>query len=202
MDDDDDLMMLVAVAAREIKYRSVSRKRSGFYKTVDSPFQLEMICSEACLLLFRFKHSHILLIRSFLFVEAEVVLENRCTVQNTEAPCILLNRFCYPNRLETMEKKFGRHFRVLSRVVNKLINTLINRFGNLLSISTSNIASHSIWFWMRAVSAKGAPMDSCFGFVTEQFVRFSVHRECRSKLAMAISAFMHSKFKPFHLQMD
>jgi hypothetical protein len=73
-DDDDNLIMFVAVAARLIKYRSVSRKRSVFYKTVDSPFQLEIISSEDFLLLLRFKHSHILLIRSFLFTEAEFVL--------------------------------------------------------------------------------------------------------------------------------
>jgi hypothetical protein len=47
MEDDDDLIMLVAVAGLEVKYRSVSRKRSGLYKTLNSPFQLEMICAEA-----------------------------------------------------------------------------------------------------------------------------------------------------------
>jgi nuclease HARBI1 len=165
MDDEDDLILILAVAAGEINRRSARRKRSGFYKTVESRFQLEAITAEACLLLFRFQHSHILFLRSLLFAEAVVSLENRCVVPSTEALCIMLNRFCYPNRLEAMEKVFGRHFSVLARVVNKSIDVFIDRFGHLLSISTSNITSDSIRSFMGAVSAKGAPLHSCFGFV-------------------------------------
>jgi nuclease HARBI1 len=162
---DDELVLLTLIAACAVHQSHRSRERTRLFRTVATRFNVDMFNKEACVHLFRFDHDCISLIATHLLPFPLLRLENRCVVPRVEAMCILLHRFCYPNRLEVMEGLFGRQFTVLSRVVFAMTEKLYSSYRHLLLLSSSMITRQLLQGWMDAVYSVGSPLEHCFAFI-------------------------------------
>jgi hypothetical protein len=111
------LILLTLIAACAVHWAPRSRERTRLFWTVPTRFNVDTFNNEACVYLFRFDHDFISLKAMHELLFPLLRLENRCIVLRIEAVCIMVHRFCYPNRLEFMEGLLGRQFTVLSRVV-------------------------------------------------------------------------------------
>jgi hypothetical protein len=161
---DNELLLLTLIAASAVHRAYRSRERTRLFRTASTHLTVNAFNKEACVHLFRFDHDCIVLIASRVLPCTLLRLENRCIVPRLEVMCILLHRFCYPNRLEVMEGLFGRQFTVLSRVVYAMAQNLYSSHRHLLLLSSSMITRELLQSWMDAIQtvAKCSPRKYCF----------------------------------------
>ena len=87
-------------------------------------------------------------------------------VESTEVLCICLKRFAYPCRYVDLIPRFGRPVSQLNMATNLLVSYIHNEFGSLLvNLDHAWLSRQPIQVFADAVHAKGAALDSCWGFV-------------------------------------
>ena len=77
-------------------------------------FDLDQLSDVECKAEFRFSKSDINALIDILHIPDEISCYNRTLASGTEAFCILLRRFSYPNRYSDMISRFGHRNAVLS----------------------------------------------------------------------------------------
>ena len=83
-----------------------------------------------------------------------------------EGLCIMLKRFSYSCRYSDLIPRFGHPVPVMSMICNAVVDFVHNLHGHRITEYNHNLLdSASLQVYADAVSAKGAALDNCFGFV-------------------------------------
>lgn len=89
---------------------------------------------------------------------------HRLVARRTEAMCILLRRLSYPARWADLEAEFGRSKAFLCAIFLHMIDLIDERFAACMRLNPKALAPR-LCEYSAAISAKGAPLDTCFGFL-------------------------------------
>ena len=115
---------------------------------------------------FRFTPFDIVRLQAALKVPDEVKGSNGTVASGTEALCILLRRFAYPNRLKDISGIFGRSPEELSILVNTLLDYIYDEFRHLLStLDQKWLDGEHLQEYAAAVRRRGVPLQNVFGFI-------------------------------------
>ena len=80
--------------------------------------------------------------------------------------CIVLKRFAYPIRYSDMIPTFGLSVPELCMIFNTVVVHIYEVHGHRLTEWNETVlAAEKLQIYAEAVSAKGAALDNCFGFV-------------------------------------
>ena len=83
-----------------------------------------------------------------------------------EGPCMFLKRVAYPCRLSDMIPWFGRPISVISLITNDVIDYIYDVHGHYTTQWNQDLPDHgALQRYADAISAQGATLDNCFGFV-------------------------------------
>ena len=132
-------------------------------------FDLEMDPAECCTE-FRVEKWHTPLLADRL-KKPTFQSPQRSVCDGIEGLCILLKRLSYPCRNSDMEHQFARPVPVLSMITNTVLEYIYDRHGHRLAQWNNQVMDpNHLQQYADAISAKGSPLDNCFGFVNG-FVR-------------------------------
>ena len=137
-------------------------------KAIDIPrgrFDLEKQTDATCQFNFRFKKCEIQQLAVLLEIPNPFRTPCRYNTSNVEALCILLNRFAWPHRLGSMVRLFGRSREALSVIANTTMRHIYDRFHHLLYWDVRRLDESWMEECARVIHARGAPLDSCIGFI-------------------------------------
>ena len=83
-----------------------------------------------------------------------------------EGLCMLLKKVSYPCRYSDMIPRLGRPVSVLSLMTNHTLDYIYENHGHLITQWHRNILNpRALQSYADSISRKGAPLNSCFGFV-------------------------------------
>ena len=129
-------------------------------------FDLDQLSDVECKAEFRFSKSDINALIDILHIPDEISCYNRTLASGTEAFCILLRRFSYPNRYSDMISRFGRSPPECSVIISELVDFIYNVHSFRLSTFQQDwLSVVNLERYARAVHAAGAALDNCWGFV-------------------------------------
>lgn len=129
-------------------------------------FNLEQLEESVCLADFRFRKGDIPALAQALQIPASFTCAQGTTCDGLEGLCMLLRRCSYPCRYSDMIKQFGKPVPVLSMVTNTVLEYLYETHGHRVTQWNNLILDPvSLQRYADAVTAKGAPLNNCFGFV-------------------------------------
>ena len=135
-------------------------------------FNLNEMDEDECLAEFRFRKQDILILADILQIPQRFVCEQRSICDGLTGLCMLLKRLSYPCRLGDMISRFARPVPVISMITNTVIDYIYSQHGH--RITTWNhvmMNPEKLQIYANAISAKGAPLDRCFGFIDGTLVR-------------------------------
>ena len=155
--DDDDFLLL---------YDQYQSRNPEFPYDSYPKFDLDEIDESECLAEFRCKKRDIAILSDVLNIPAVFECDQRSICDGDEALCILLRRLSYPCRFGDMVQRFAKPVPVLSMITNivqdyiyDVHNHKITQWNHAL-LSPANLDIYA-----NAISAKGAPLTNCFGFI-------------------------------------
>jgi hypothetical protein len=115
--------------------------------------------------LFRFEVEEMKIICTALRLPETFITRGRSKFNCLEALAILCRRLAYPCRLGDLAIIFGRTESAICEIFVQLVKYLHDRFAPMLAgIDWQRLAPHLSEF-AEAISAKGAPLDSCSGSI-------------------------------------
>eukprot|EP00743_Colponemidia_sp_Colp-15_P006722 GILK01007247.1.p1 GENE.GILK01007247.1~~GILK01007247.1.p1 ORF type:complete len:349 (-),score=3.81 GILK01007247.1:38-1084(-) len=152
------LRLLVAIAATEAE-------RPERPLVPEGRFRLEAEYDANVRLLFRFEKTDIYRLHERLLLPHVFILDNGIRVPGIEALCVCLRRLSYPNRLFDLTKTFYRPVDVLSRCFNQVLQSIHARWKHLLLWDHARLTPDFLRACAAAVYGKGAPLQSCIGFI-------------------------------------
>ena len=83
-----------------------------------------------------------------------------------EGLCMLLKRLSYPCRYRGMIHRFAKPVPVLSMITNQTIDYVYNVHGNrVLNWNHEVLSPVNLQTYVDALTARGAPLPNCFGFI-------------------------------------
>ena len=90
----------------------------------------------------------------------------RSVCDGIEGLCMLLKRLAYPCRYSDMVHRFARPVPVLSMIPNTVLDYVFDRHGHRLTQWNNQVMDpNHLQQYADVISAKGSPLDNCFGFV-------------------------------------
>jgi len=89
---------------------------------------------------------------------------HRHVVTRGEAMCIVLRRLAYPCRWADLEGEFGRGQSSLCAIFLHMIDWIDARYASRMQLNPVALGPR-LRAYADAVAAKGAPLDTCFGFL-------------------------------------
>ena len=129
-------------------------------------FNFDDLEDDECLSEFRFHKTDLPLLADVLGIPDVVECYQRSTCDGLEALCILLKRFTYPCRYSDMIAQFARPVPVLCMINNFMIDYIFDTHGpKIMQWNDDILNPHLLNVYCNAISAKGSPLDNCFGFV-------------------------------------
>ena len=141
-------------------------------KNLDFPYDLydqfdfDDIYEAECIAEFRFEKRHILLLEEVLQIPPLMKCNQRSVFTGTEGLCMLLKRLAYPCRYSDLIHRFGRPVPVLSMITNEVIDHIYGTHHHKITNWNDDILNPlALQTYADAISAKGAPLANCFGFV-------------------------------------
>ena len=131
-------------------------------------FNLEDINEAECIAEFRFEKRHILQLEEVLQIPALMKCNQRSVFTGTEGLCLLLKRLAYPCRYSDLIHRFGRPVPVLGMITNKVIDYIYDVHHHKITTWNNDILNPvALQMYADAISAKGAALNNCFGFIDE-----------------------------------
>ena len=129
-------------------------------------FELEDVDESECLAEFRFQKRHIPLLAEVLQIPDQFSCYQRSVSSGIEGLCILLKQLSYPCRYSDMIARFGRPVPVLSMVSNQVLDYVYDLHSHrVLNWNQTLLNPLALQEYCNAISAKGAALDNCFGFI-------------------------------------
>ena len=79
---------------------------------------------------------------------------------------MLLRRMSYPCRYGDMIPRFAKPVPVLSLITNQMLDFIYNVHGHkVLNWNHDLLSPANLQIYVDTITAKGAPLDNCFGFI-------------------------------------
>ena len=130
------------------------------------PFDIGMIDEEQCFIDFRFAKNDLNILLDVLNVLERIVTVQGTVCSGLEALYILLKRLAFPCRYSDMTPIFGRNPTEICLIYNKLISKIYDDHSHRLhSWNQALLAPQQLTLYADAIHARGAPLDSCLGFL-------------------------------------
>ena len=129
-------------------------------------FNLDEIPEPECKAEFRFNKNDIPVLAEVLGLPETFKCSQRTVANKLEGLCMLLRRTAYPCRYSDLIPRFGRPVPELSMITNCVVDYLYDNHGYRLTQWNHQIMSPPLLqTYADAVSAQGAPLNNCFGFI-------------------------------------
>ena len=141
-------------------------KNADFPYDLYTPFDLEELDESECLAEFRFRKRDIPRLNNVLQIPDTLTCNQRSVCDGVEGLCMLLKRLSYPCRYGDMIFRFAKPVPVLSMVTNQMIDYVYNTHGHkVLQWNHQVLSLANLQSYVDAITAKGAPLPNCFGFI-------------------------------------
>ena len=129
-------------------------------------FDFDYLEDDECLSEFRFYKNDLPFLAEVLGIPEVVECYQRSICSGLEALCILLKRHSYPCRYSDMIARFAKPIPVLCMVNNYMIDYIYQAHSQrIFQWNDSILDPHSLEIYSNAITAKGSPLDNCFGFI-------------------------------------
>ena len=129
-------------------------------------FDFDVLEEDECLSEFRFQKHDIPLLAEVLGVLDVFKCSQRSIADGVEGLCILLKRLAYPCRYSDMLPRFARPVRLLCMISNTVLDFIFERHGHrILQWNNTVLNLLSLETYSNAITAQGAPLQNCFGFI-------------------------------------
>ena len=129
-------------------------------------FDFDVLEKDECLSEFRFQKHDIPLLAEVLGVLDVFKCSQRSIADGVEGLCILLKRLAYPCRYSDMLPRFARPVRLLCMISNTVLDFIFERHGHrILQWNNTVLNLLSLETYSNAITAQGAPLQNCFGFI-------------------------------------
>ena len=129
-------------------------------------FDFNDLEDDECLSEFHFYKNNLPFLAEVLGIPEVVECYQRGICRGLEALCILLKRHSYPCRYSDMIAHFGKPVPVLCMVNKYTIYYIYQAHSHrILQWNDSILKPHSLEIYSNAITAKGSPLDNCFGFI-------------------------------------
>ena len=155
--DDEEFILL---------YDLYSSKDLDFPYDVYSPFDLDELDEAECMAEFRFRKRDVRALEEVIRVPDTITCEQGSVCIGIEGLCMLLRRMAYPCRYGDMIPRFAKPVPVLSMITNQMLDFIYNVHGHkVLNWNHDLISPANLQTYVDTITAKGAPLDNCFGFI-------------------------------------
>ena len=155
--DDEDFLLL---------YSEYSSKNPDFPYDLHEPFDLDELDESECWAEFRCRKRDISILSDVLGIPAVLECDQRSICEGTEALCMLLRRLSYPCRFGDMVPRFAKPVPVLSMVTNAMQDYIYDAHCHrVMQWNHTLLSPANLQIYSDVVSAKGAPLNNCFGFI-------------------------------------
>ena len=129
-------------------------------------FDFDVLDDDECLSEFRFHKRDIPLLAEVLQIPDVIKCYQRSVCSGLEALCILLKRLAYPCRYADMISRFARPVPVLCMITNHMVDFIYQTHGHRIQQWNDVVLNpQALETYAAAISAKGSPLDNCFGFI-------------------------------------
>ena len=141
-------------------------KNTDFPYDSYTPFDLEELDESECLAEFRFRKRDMPRLYNVLQIPDTLTCNQRSVCDGVEGLCMLLKRMSYPCRYGDMIVRFAKPVPLLSMVTNQMIDYIYNIHGHkVLEWNHQVLSPANLQTYVDAITAKGAPLPNCFGFI-------------------------------------
>ena len=155
--DDEDFCLLFDVN---------QSKNPGFPYEGYGTFDLAEMDDAECKAEFRLRKADISVLAEALDIPETFTCNQGSVIDGIEGHCVLLRRFSYPGRYSDLIPRFGQPVPVLIMICGTVTDHIYTIHGHRISEYNHSILDPTLLHVYRnAVSAKGADLDNCFGFV-------------------------------------
>ncbi|CAH3159199.1 unnamed protein product [Porites lobata] len=129
-------------------------------------FELENMQDDECLAEFRVKKEDVPRLADVLQIPETVRCEQRPVCGRIEGLCMLLRRLAYPCRYSDMIHRFASPVPEICMITNTVMDFIFDHHAHRLTQWNPSIMNaQALQSYADAVSARGAPLQNCFGFV-------------------------------------
>lgn len=129
-------------------------------------FTFDDLEDDECLSEFRFLKSDLPLLAELMGIPETVECYQRSLCSGLEALCILLKRHSYPCRYSDMVARFAKPVPVLCMINNYMIDYIYQSHSHrILEWNDTILDPLSLERYSNAITAKGSPLENCFGFI-------------------------------------
>jgi len=147
-------------------YEFYSSKNPDFPYDSYPAFDLDEMEDAECLAEFRVHKRDIHILANYLQIPGTFVCQQRSVCDGIEGLCMLLRRVSYPCRYGDILPRFARPVPVLSMVTNTVLDYIYDTHGHRITQWNDTVMSPAqLQVYANAISARGAPLDNCFGFI-------------------------------------
>ena len=161
-----------------------------------SCFDLDGMEDAECLAEFRVHKRDIPVIADYLQIPDTFYCEQRSVCNGIEGICMLVRRISYPCRYGDMISRFARPVPVLSMITNTVLDFIYDTHRHRITQWNDTVMNPAqLQVYANAISAKGAPMENCFGFVDG-----TVRPICRPKQNQRIVYIGHKRVHSLKFQ--
>ena len=141
-------------------------------------FDLQSFVDAQCLTDFRIRKNDIFHLKECLQLPENIVCSQRSTCESVEGLYIHLNKLSYPCRFTDMVPLFGRNPTEICLICNEVLDFIHHcHHHRLQSWDLNFLQPRFVQSYADAVSQKGAPLNTCFGYVDGIHISF-----CRPSL--------------------
>ena len=155
--DDDEFVVL---------YDLFASKNLDFPYDSYAPFDLEELDESESFAEFRFGKRDIRVLKEVLQIPDIITCSQRSVCDGLEGLCMLLKRLSFPCRYGDLIHRFAKPVPVLSMITNQMIDYVYNVHGNrVLNWNHEVLSPVNLQTYVDAVTARGAPLPNCFGFI-------------------------------------
>lgn len=129
-------------------------------------FALDEMAESECLAEFRFQKRDVARLADVLNIPQTFRCEQGSTCDGIEGLCLLLRRLSFPCRYGDMIPRFGKPVPVLSMITNTVLDYIYAIHGHRINTWNHNILDpQQLEIYAAAITARGAPLENCFGFI-------------------------------------
>ena len=129
-------------------------------------FDLDALDESESVAEFRFCKRDVRKLSNVLQIPDTIVCDQRSICDGIEGLCILLKRMSYPCRYGDMIHRFAKPVPVLSMINNHMIDYIYDtHVHKVLNWNHEILSPVNLQTYVNAITAKGAPLDNCFGFI-------------------------------------
>ena len=149
-----------------VLYDLYTSKNPDFPYDSYAPFDLEELDESESLAEFRFRKRDVQILKEVLQIPETITCSQRSVCDGLEGLCMLLKRLSYPCRYGDMIHRFAKPVPVLSMITNQMIDHVYNVHGHrVLNWNNEVLSPVNLQTYVDAVTARGAPLPNCFGFI-------------------------------------